>query len=70
MQYTYMKLSAAAMHARFLIVHAMKIHSTFLSYFRLDKSYSYLNCRDVFVLLEFFKAMDVREIMALDGMQR
>ena len=45
----------------------MKIYSKFLSYFKLDQNYSLLSCRDVNVLLEFFKALDVRETMALDG---
>ena len=45
----------------------MKISSKFLSYFKLDHSYSLLNCRNVSVLMEFFKALDVRGIMALDG---
>ena len=45
----------------------MKITSKFLSYFKLDQSYSLLNCRNVSVLLEFFCALDIRGIMALDG---
>ena len=45
----------------------MKINSKFLSYFKLDHSYSLLNCRNVSVLMEFFRALDVRGIMALDG---
>jgi hypothetical protein len=45
----------------------MKISSKFMSYFKLDQSYSLLNCRNVSVLLEFFRALDVRDIMALDG---
>lgn len=45
----------------------MKISSKFLSYFKLDQNYSLLNCRDVNVLLELFKTLDIRGIMALDG---
>ena len=45
----------------------MKVHSKLLSYFKLDQSYSLLNCRDVSVLLEFFRALDVRGTMTLDG---
>ena len=45
----------------------MKIHSKLLSYVKLDQSYSLLNCRDVNVLLEFFKALDIRGTMTLDG---
>lgn len=45
----------------------MKISSKFLGYFKLDQSYNLLNCRDVSVLLELFKALDVRGILALDG---
>ena len=48
-------------------MHKMKISSKFLSYFKLDQSYSLLNCRNVNVLMEFFRAQDVRETMALDG---
>ena len=48
-------------------MHKMKISSKFLSYFKLDQSYSLLNCRNVSVLMEFFRALDVRETMALDG---
>lgn len=47
----------------------MKICSRILSYFKLDQSYSLLNCRDVNVLLELFKALDVRGTMALDGIR-
>ena len=45
----------------------MRISSRFLRYFKLDHSYSLLNCRNVSVLLEFFRALDIRGTMALDG---
>ena len=45
----------------------MKIHSQFLNYLHLDQSYSLLSGRDVSVVLEFFKALDIRGEMALDG---
>ncbi len=45
----------------------MKVHSCFLDYIHLDQSYSLLSGRDVSVLLEFFKALDIRGEMAIDG---
>ena len=45
----------------------MKVTCKFLSHMRLDRTYSLLSARDVSVVLEFFKAMDVRGEMALDG---
>ena len=45
----------------------MKVHSKFLNTLRLDQSHSLLNGRDVSVVLEFFKALDIRGEMALDG---
>lgn len=50
-----------------IITTTMRISSRFLRYFKLDHSYSLLNCRNVSVLLEFFRALDVRGMMALDG---
>lgn len=45
----------------------MKVACKFLSNMKLDKTYSLLSARDVRVVLEFFKALDVRGEMALDG---
>ena len=45
----------------------MKVTCKFLSHMKLDQSYSLLSARDVSVVLEFFKALDVRGEMALDG---
>lgn len=45
----------------------MKVNCKFLSNMKLDKTYSLLSARDVCVVLEFFKALDVRGEMALDG---
>ena len=45
----------------------MKVNCKFLSNMKLDKTYSLLSARDVRVVLEFFKALDVRGEMALDG---
>lgn len=45
----------------------MKVHSKFLSYLHLDESYSLLSGRNVNMVLEFFKMLDVRGEMALDG---
>ena len=45
----------------------MKVSSKSLSHFKLDSSYSLLSARDVSLLLVFFKALDVRGEMALDG---
>ena len=47
----------------------MKVQAKgFLTHLRLDRSYSLLSGRDVSLALEFFKALDVRGEMALDGM--
>ena len=48
----------------------MKVTCKFLSHMKLDQSYSLLSARDVSVVLEFFKAMDVRGEMALDGRKK
>ncbi len=49
----------------------MKVHSKgFLAHLQLDTGYSLLNARNVSLLLEFFKALDVRGEMALDGTHR
>jgi hypothetical protein len=45
----------------------MKVSCKVLSHIKLDQSYSLLSARDVSVILELFKAMDVRGEMALDG---
>ena len=45
----------------------MKVNCKVLSHIKLDQSYSLLSVRDVSVILELFKAMDVRGEMALDG---
>ena len=45
----------------------MKVNCKVLSHIKLDQSYSLLSVRDVCVILELFKAMDVRGEMALDG---
>ena len=45
----------------------MKIKSNVLNVLHLDPSYSLLSVRNVALLLELFKALDVREEMALDG---
>lgn len=66
----YIVLYMYSVQAHSLQLHAyarMKIGSKFLSFFKLDHSYSLLNCRNVSVLLEFFKALDIRGMMALDG---
>ena len=47
----------------------MKVCSKFLSYLHLDESYSLLSGRNVNMVLEFFKMLDVRGEMALDGEQ-
>ena len=47
----------------------MKVNCKVLSHIKLDQSYSLLSVRDVSVILELFKAMDVRGEMALDGRQ-
>lgn len=46
---------------------AMKVTSRTLSHLRLDQTYCLLNARGVGVVLELFKAIDVRGEMALDG---
>ena len=46
---------------------AMKINSRFLRHFRLDPVYSLLSAREVVAVLELFKALDIRQEMALDG---
>ena len=48
---------------------AMKVTSRCLSYLRLDQTYCLLNARGVNVVLELFKAIDIRGEMALDGME-
>ena len=48
-------------------MYAMKVTCKVLSHIKLDQSYSLLSARDVSVVLELFKAMDVRGEMALDG---
>lgn len=48
----------------------MRVSSRFLSHLRLDQTYCLLSARNVSVLLEFFRAIDVRGEMALDGMDR
>ncbi len=46
----------------------MKVHSCgFLAHLQLDSGYCLLNGRDVNLLLEFFKTLDVRGEMSLDG---
>ena len=45
----------------------MKVNCKVLSHIKLDQSYSLLSARNVSVILELFKAMDVRGEMALDG---
>ena len=45
----------------------MRVSSRFLSHLRLDQTYCLLSARNVSVLLEFFRAIDVRGEMALDG---
>ena len=45
----------------------MKVNCKVLSHIKLDQSYSLLSVRDISVILELFKAMDVRGEMALDG---
>ena len=45
----------------------MKITSRFLGLFHLNEKYYVLSARDVAILLEFFKAIDVRNEMAIDG---
>lgn len=47
----------------------MKVHSCFLDYVHLDPTYSLLSGRDVSVLLEFFKALDFRGELAIDGIE-
>lgn len=45
----------------------MKVTSRCLSHLRLDQTYCLLNARSVGVVLELFKAIDIRGEMALDG---
>ena len=45
----------------------MKIKSSFLCSLHLDSSYCLLSVKSVALLLEYFKALDIREEMALDG---
>ena len=45
----------------------MKVTSRCLSHLRLDQTYCLLNARGVSVVLELFKAIDIRGEMALDG---
>ncbi|XP_062507241.1 EF-hand calcium-binding domain-containing protein 9-like [Corticium candelabrum] len=47
----------------------MKITSRFLGLFHLNEKYYVLSARDVAILLEFFKAIDVRNEMAIDDVQ-
>ena len=49
---------------------AMKVTCKVLSHIMLDQSYSLLSARDVSVVLELFKAVDVRGEMALDGRKK
>ena len=46
------------------------MHSRLLGHLRLDQSYSLLSGRSASVVLEFFKALDIRGEMALDGENR
>ena len=48
----------------------MRVHSRLLGHLRLDQSYSLLSGRSASVVLEFFKALDIRGEMALDGENR
>jgi hypothetical protein len=48
----------------------MKVSCKVFSHIKLDQSYSLLSARDVSVILELFKAMDVRGEMALDGRKK
>ncbi len=45
----------------------MKFRSNLLNSLTLDPSYSLLSAKQVALLLEFFKALDFRGEMALDG---
>lgn len=45
----------------------MKVRSRCLSHLRLDQTYCLLDARGVSVVLELFKAIDIRGEMALDG---
>ena len=49
------------------VTSVMKVTSRFLSHLRLDQTYCLLSARNVSVALEFFKAIDIRGEMALDG---
>ena len=48
----------------------MRVHSRFLGHLHLDQSYSLLSGRSASLVLEFFKALDIRGEMALDGENR
>ena len=45
----------------------MKLTCKVLTYLHLDPVYSLLSAREVLVVLELFKALDIRNEMALDG---
>lgn len=46
----------------------MKVHPKgFLGYLKLDQTYSLLSGREISLTLEFFKALDIRGEMVLDG---
>ena len=45
----------------------MKFNCKCLSHVRLDPVYSLLTAREVAIVWEFFKMLDVRNEMALDG---
>ena len=45
----------------------MKINSKVLTHLHLDPVYNLLSAREVLVVLNLFKAIDVRNEMALDG---
>lgn len=46
----------------------MKFYCKFLTHVRLDPVYSLLTAREVAIVWEFFKMLDIRNEMALDGM--
>lgn len=45
----------------------MKIKSSFLNSLHLDPSYCLLSVKNVALLLKYYKALDIREELALDG---
>ena len=45
----------------------MKIRSKFLDLFHLNEKYFLLTAREASILFEFFKALDIRDEMAIDG---